>query len=396
VSSNIGAIRIRTQPDNDYQELRRAKAKFRSEGINFIDLSEGLPDLEPDPRLVEKLNFYCQQPKISSYPNRQGVVILQKAIIEYMNAINGYVEGMQVLPSAGSKELIAHASMALLNPGDIVLLPELHYPFYRLSASYAGAIIRTYPLTKDGRYQPDFETLDTELLKAAKLLWVNYPHSPTGAILEPESAKRLVFECRKADTIVIADAAYSLITRKNDVVRSIFTGLQAKEGILELHTLSKSLSIPGWRFGFVAGDPRLITLLESSKAIFDSGIFTAIQKACAYGLRHIFELSSAAVAEYSMRVEQVSSIFLRNNISFGPAEGTFYLWIALPSGSDSREFVAKLLEEEKILLLPGTFFGEKGKEYIRMSLTQPLDVLEEAAKRIIHRIQLLTDSGIKE
>lgn len=381
--------RLATLPPNQFRELTALKAKLRQSDKDYIDLSEGIPDQHPPIGLTDKLSLFCGKQDVHGYPTRWGIAQLrQKLLHSYLEPEYGIdISRVAVLPAAGSKELIAHICQALIDPGDIVLIPEYYYPIYPVAACYAGAEVRTYPLSRDGLYYPLLQSVSTNILNRTKLLFLNYPHNPTGAVIDQAHLDDVRNFCRKWGIVLCSDLAYGhLIFENSPALSAIGNGVDPN-GIIELHSFSKCLHIPGWRVACAVGDPEIVSMIESSKAVFDTGLFIGIQKALSYGLVHFKEYYPSIRNIYWERVDYFCQALKEIGINHVRPRGTFYIWAQTPLQSPKIEFVTTLLSEASVLVMPGRAFGDKNDEHFRISLTQPMPLLIEAIKRIEQFIQ---------
>jgi LL-diaminopimelate aminotransferase len=286
----------------------------------------------------------------------------------------------------GSKEGIAHIHLALINPGDVVLVPNPGYPVYETGTLFAGGEVVFTPLLEKNNYLPDLNTLSDDVLKRAKILWVNYPHNPTGAVATREFYEELVTFAKKNDILICSDAAYTeLYFGKKPLSFLEIDG--AKEVGLEFHSLSKTYNMTGWRIGMACGNPDAIAALGKIKTNIDSGQFQAVQEAGIAALdgdeSHLDQLR----ATYEERRQAFCDGLDKAGLSYKPLEATFYIWVKVPEGFKSAEFSKKLLTEAGIVGTPGTGFGKHGKGYIRFTLCKTKQRLQEAGKRIAQLMQ---------
>lgn len=376
-----GASRITRSSDNSFRRITELKQQLRNDGRTFVDLSEGIPDSPPDETLRVKLGQFCRQPHNHGYPTRRGITLLRERILDHLvKQFGATAHGWDCLPAAGSKELIGHITQAVVDPDSVVLLPELHYPIYRNAAEYAGAKIQIVPMDREKNFAPCLSALPESVLRDARLLWVNSPNNPTGTAIDGGTLRSLIQICQRNDIVLAHDVAYSHIRFDGGITHSVLTG--QCDGVVELHSLSKSVHVPGWRAAFLAGDPQLVKLVELSKAVFDTGIFVAMQKAMCYAL-HNFETHTREVCRiYAERVEFMSMALRDIGIAHIPPQGTFFIWCEIPTDEGAMEFTERLLSETGVLAMPGSAFGKAGKRHFRLALTQPMQILEEVVTRL--------------
>ncbi|MCL2505316.1 MAG: aminotransferase class I/II-fold pyridoxal phosphate-dependent enzyme [Alphaproteobacteria bacterium] len=349
-----------------------------------IDMGEGNPDIQPNERIIKQLHNFClEKDIINTYPSRRGSRILQNALKNYYTKNKGYVldDNTVFMPTLGSKEVMAHTTLAFLNRGDTILIPQIAYPFYRRAAEYAGAAIFDVPV--DRRYIPLIDRVSEDVLKKAKMMWINYPNNPTGAMIEQSDLIHLYNKCLEYDIILCNDMAYeSIVNIDNKNSSSLFMTNENTKNYIELHSFSKSYSIPGWRTGFILGQNYLIDLIESSKSVFDTGLFIGFQKMIVYLLKNEDVFKEEIRIAYKERAEYFTNEMKKLGFDVNKSEGTPYSWVKTPANYTSSEFVDLLYEKCNIIILSGEVFGTAGTGYIRFSLTQPMHILEEAISRI--------------
>jgi LL-diaminopimelate aminotransferase len=388
------AARLTRLPPNHFRELSQLKAQLAREGRTFIDLSEGIPDLPPHPRLLNYLARSCARTDVHSYTQLPGSSSLRAALREYLRAEFGVErDDIGMLPGAGAKELIAHVCQAVLGDGDVALIPEIGYPLYRVAVEYAGGVPVSYPLRAEDGWRPDLARLAEPLLARARIIFLNYPHNPTGAALAQEELDALVQFCRARSILVCLDLAYSHIyfgglgqRDHGGAAPGALRNAGKVDGILELHTFSKSLGLPGWRAAFAAGDPDLIELLETSRAVFSTGPSVLLQKALRYGLLHFREFARG-LDVYRRRVSAAVAQLTAEGVAASTPAGTFFLWLRLPGPGSASQFARSLVRERQVLVMPGAPFGEREDRHVRVALTAPSEVLDEAIGRITSHIR---------
>jgi LL-diaminopimelate aminotransferase len=287
----------------------------------------------------------------------------------------------EILPTIGSKEAIAHLPLAVLNPGDVALVPDPRYPVYWSSVTFAGAEPKSLPLRAENGFLPDLDAIPLEWWKRTRLVFVNYPNNPTGAIAPRPFYERLVALAHEHRFVLAVDAAYNEIYFEQAPI-SVLQIPGAREVSIELHSLSKTFNMTGWRVGFALGNPGIIAALAQVKANADSGIFTAIQMAAVTALDHYESLLPPIRRLYLERRDALSSAFERIGWSAPKPPATFYMWIPCPKGVSSMEAAGRILEEAAVVLTPGVGFGAASEGYIRAALTVETPRLLEAVDRI--------------
>lgn len=355
---------------------------LQSAGKPVINMGIGSPDLPPHPSVIAALNYTASLPDAHGYQNYQGIPALRTAFAEFYQeqygvSINGLEE---ILPLMGSKEGILHISMAFLDEGDQVLLPDPGYPTYTSVSSMLGVKPVYYNLKEENQWLPDFEELARIDLSKVKLMWVNYPHMPTGTSAIPEVMEKLVSFAKKYDIVLVNDNPYSLILEEKPF--SIFQIPGAKDVALELNSLSKTMNMAGWRIGAVLGNKSFIQAITKVKSNVDSGMFLGIQKgaiaALGLGKDWFRELNQA----YFKRRKLIWELADQLGLSYEQNTAGMFVWAKLPEAQDCRRFVDDLLYQKHLFVTPGDIFGQNGKGWIRFSLCVPEAKIKEAIARM--------------
>lgn len=363
------------------RKLREVRALV-AKGKPVINMAIGSPDLKPSAPVVKALEFALEVPVAHKYQSYQGVPELREAIQNFyqkhynvdLNPEN------EILPLMGSKEGIMHISMAFLNPGDEVLIPNPGYPTYASVTNLLQAVPKMYNLTADGNWLPDLKTLEEQDLSKVKIMWLNYPHMPTGAKATLENFKELVDFAKRNNILLVNDNPYSFIL--NDEPLSILQVEGAKEVALELNSLSKTFNMAGWRVGMVLGQPELIKAVLEVKSNMDSGMFFGIQQGAIRALKSKQAWFDHQNAIYSKRRKLVWKIFEELNCKLDKEIGGMFVWAKLPEGKNAEEVSDFLLYEKDVFITPGSIFGSNGNGYLRASLCISEAELEEVLKRL--------------
>jgi len=378
------SLRIAGLSENGLTALSEARARLRLDGTEVIDLSEGSPDFAPSNTIREALANACKRPDVHGYSAVQGLPSLRSAFLEHLQKRGSDVTNVECIIGAGSKELIGHLSQALLGHGDVVLVPALAYPFYRAAAQYAGAEVIVYPLTDDGNYLPELSRVPDEILSRTKLIWLNTPHNPTGAVLPADFLQDLIHFCRARQIVVACDLAYSDITFERDFAPApLACGDRSSQFVIEVHSLSKNINIAGWRVGFLVGDPTIVSYVAQSRTVFGGGSFVPIQLACRFALDHFTLLASEVRETYRARADSVVRRLEKAEVCCVRPRGSFYIWAATPDGGCDVAFSKSLLDKTRVLVTPGSAFGTAGRGWIRLSLTRPPEILDKAIDRLV-------------
>ncbi len=368
-------------------KVRELKAK----GFKVISLGIGDPDIPtPEPIILELIRAATDvnDKDRFRYGSDWPLDVFPKAVTEYYRKRFG-VEldpNTEVAPLIGSKEGIAHIALCYLDPGDVALVPEPGYPVYKIGALLALAESYPMPLRSERNWTPDFSAIPPDVLKRAKLLWLNYPNNPTASCVTLEFFAEAVEFAREHGLLICHDAAYVDITYDGYVAPSILQVPKAKEVAIEFGSLSKPFSMTGWRIGWAVGNPEVIKLLATVKDNIDSGIFRPIQRAGAKALQIWCQDPSIIrplIETYQKRRDFVVNALKGSGISVQPPKGSLYVWAPIPEGfGNSQEFANFLLEQAHVAVTPGGGYGPAGEGYFRISLTYPDDLIAEAMERI--------------
>ena len=378
------ASRLGKLPPYLFAEIDRIKRDLVARGKDVIDLGVGDPDLPTPAPVVEALSQAAKDPKNQRYALDHGMTELRQAISNwYWTRFQVKLDPeREVLPLLGSKEGIGHLPLAVVNPGDVVLVPDPGYPVYQSATWFAGGEPVRMPLVEENDYLVDFDLIDPDHLERAKLIYLNYPNNPTAACADQEFFDRVVKKAHQSDLIVCHDAAYTEISFDGFQPVSFLQSEGAKEVGIEFHSLSKTFNMTGWRVGFACGNADLLSLLGKVKSNLDSGIFQAVQLAAVTALTKCQKEIKKNCAVYEYRRDVVVDGLNELGWKTKKPKATFYVWVSVPPGSTSQELATRLLEEAHLVVTPGNGFGPNGEGYIRISLTIGEDRLREAVRRI--------------
>ena len=371
---------------NEYYFSRKGKevARMNAEGMNIISLAIGSPDMPPSPQTIETLCEQARRDDVHGYQPTVGIPELRRAMAGFYQKWYGVDLDPQteIQPLIGSKEGILHVTLAFVNPGDQVLVPNPGYPTYTSLSRILGAEIVNYDLTPENGWQPDFEALERMDLSRVKLMWTNYPNMPTGANAQMETYQKLVDFAQRHNIIVVNDNPYSFILNREH--RSILQIPGAKSCCIEFNSMSKSHNMPGWRVGMLSTNAEFIRWILKVKSNIDSGTFRPLQLAAAKALENDAEWHDEAnVQVYARRRALAEEIMRTLNCSFDPNQVGMFLWGRIPdSYQDVEELTEKVLHEARVFITPGFIFGSNGKRYIRISLCAKEDKIAEALERI--------------
>lgn len=371
----------------EYYFSRKLKevAKLNAEGQDIISLAIGSPDMPPSQQTIDKLCEVARQPSAHGYQPTMGTPELRQAMAGFYKRWYGVDlnPDTEIQPLIGSKEGILHTTLAFVNPGDEVLVPNPGYPTYTSLSKILGAKIVNYNLREDNGWQPDFEELEKMDLSRVKLMWTNYPNMPTGGNARMDTYERLVAFAKKHAIVIVNDNPYSFILNREH--RSILQVEGAKDCCIEFNSMSKSHNMPGWRVGMCASNPTFISWILKIKSNIDSGTFRGIQLAAAEALNENTEAwhEEANITTYRRRRDIAEKIMTTLNCSFDPEQVGMFLWGKIPEKyADVEDLTEKVLHEARVFITPGFIFGSNGKRYIRISLCAKDEKMKEALERI--------------
>ena len=361
----------------------REVAQMNAEGKDIINLGIGKPDLPPPPKAIQALERAAKKDGNHGYQSYAGIPELRKGFSEWYKTYYGVNldPNSEILPLIGSKEGIMHITMSFLEAGDEVLVPNPGYPAYASAANLSGATCKYYNLTQDNQWLPDFDELESMDLSRVKLMWINYPHMPTGARANRNIMEKLVAFCLQNQILLCHDNPYSFIL--NDQPFSIFEIEGAKECVLELNSLSKSHNMSGWRIGMLAGDSAYIKTVLKFKSNMDSGMFRAVQEGAIAALKEGDEWFQELTKRYTERKVEAEKIIELLDCEYQGGQSGMFLWAKIGDDyNDAKEVADEILYGAHVFITPGNIFGSNGNQYIRISLCQPKELIEQARMRI--------------
>lgn len=376
------ANRLQTVQEYYFSKKLREVRSLIAQGKPIINIGIGSPDLEPPKEVIDAISSSLFDATAHKYQSYQGLPEFRNAVADfYKNKYNVEVDSeSEVLPLMGSKEGIMHISMALLNEGDEVLIPNPGYPTYTSVTNLVGAKPVFYDLDESNNWQPNFEALEKLDTSKIKLMWINYPHMPTGAKAQKETFEKLISFAKKHNIMIVNDNPYSFIL--NDNPQSILQINGAKDIAMELNSLSKSFNMAGWRVGMLLGNEHFINQILKVKTQMDSGMFYGIQKGAIAALKLTDNWFVELNKTYEKRRKLVWKLADKLNCTYDKSTSGMFVWAKLPKGKTSKKTVDELLHEKDIFVAPGTIFGSKGEGYIRFSLCISEDKIKEAISRI--------------
>jgi LL-diaminopimelate aminotransferase len=367
-----------------FASLNSRLTALQTEGCDVIRLDVGSPDLPPADHIIEALGDSASHPDSHGYVSHNGPLTLRQAWGEMywrLYRISLDVEA-EIVPLMGSKEGIFHLSLALLDPGDVVLVPDPAYPTYSIGAQIAGAETHFMPLVPENDYLPDFKAIPESVSNRARLLWLNYPCNPTASVAPPGFFTEALDYADRYGLLVCHDAAYTQVTFDGYQAPSILQETGAKDVAIEFNTLSKSHNMAGWRVGAALGNPAALRSLSILKTHADSSHFLPILKAAESAMNGSQDWVVDRNAIYAQRRDLVVEALTRMGMATAKPLASLYVWSQVPQGWRSIDFAAAVLDGAQVSLTPGTVFGGHGEGYIRIALTAPLDRTAEAMQRI--------------
>lgn len=378
------ADRLQTVQEYYFSKKLREVRALLAQGKPIINMGIGSPDLAPSPVVVESIQQAVLDNGAHQYQSYQGLPELRNAIASFYERKFNVISdpASEILPLMGSKEGIMHISLAFLNVGDEVLIPNPGYPTYTSVTKLVGAVPKYYDLTEATCWFPDLEVLEREDLSKVKLMWVSYPHMPTGAVATKEQFSKLVAFAKRNNILLINDNPYSFVL--NETPTSILGIKGAKDVCLELNSLSKTFNMAGWRVGFVLGSADHINAILKVKSNMDSGMFYGIQKGAIKALQSTDDWYHNLNDTYRKRRNFIWQLAEKLGCTYDAKAVGMFVWAKLPDGVASAEnFIDDILYEKDIFITPGTIFGSNGEGYIRFSLC----VTEEKIKEAINRFE---------
>ncbi len=377
--------RLKSLPPYLFFEIDRAKRRSLEKGVKVIDFGVGDPDQPTPSFIVSAMLKASKDPANHHYPLDRGNALFRQAVCVWLKKRFGLVfsSDTEILPLIGSKEGIAHLPLAFVNPGDMALVPDPCYPPYKSGTIFAGGVPYLMPLKEENGFLPEFEKIPADILKRAKIIFVNYPNNPTGAVAPRSFYEKLVRWAAEHKILIASDLAYSEVYFGKDKPLSIFEIPGAKDVAIEFHSLSKTCNMTGWRVGFAAGRPEVISALLRVKSNIDSGVFTAIQKTAIEALKNSFGFSKKTNILYRKRRDLLVAGLKELGFPVKPNQATFYVFTRLPKNQkDSTLFCKNLLEAAGIVATPGVGFGAAGETYVRFTLTVREPEIHEALGRM--------------
>ena len=378
------AKRVQDLPPYLFVGISKAIAKKKEQGIDVISFGIGDPDIPTPKKVLDRLKKATDIPAHHRYPESEGLPEFRKAVADfYKNRFGVDLDfNNEIINLIGAKEGIAHAPLCFIDPGDKALVPNPAYPVYEIGTMFAGGETVYVDLLEENNFLIDFTSIDTKLAKEAKMLWINYPNNPTGAIAHLDFFKEAVEFCKEFDIALMHDACYTEVTYDDYVAPSLLQVPEAKDISIEFHSLSKTANMTGWRVGTAVGNPDMINALMRVKSNIDSGLSQAIQEMGIEALSLSKKWLNANNETYKKRRDKVVATLKEIGLDANAPKATLYIWTRVPNGYTSASFTEKLLEEVNVVVTPGSGYGTAGEGFIRLSLTIPDEQIDEGLKRL--------------
>ena len=376
--------RLQALPPYLFAEMDRLKQEQVKKGMDIISLGIGDPDLPTPPHIIQALAQAAADPRNHQYPSYEGMPSFRKAAADWYRWRFGVTLNpeTEVLSLIGSKEGIGHLPLAFVNPGDVVLMPDPGYPVYQAGTLFAGGVGHVMPLTRANGYLPDLGAIPKVVLQRARILWLNYPNNPTGAVAPREFLAKAVEFAQQHRLILAHDAPYSEIAFDGYRPESVLSIPGAQEVAVEFHSLSKTYNMTGWRLGFAVGNAKILAGLGRVKTNLDSGVFQAVQVAGVVALTGPQQCVADNCKIYQERRDLLVGALRELGFDVTPPKATFYVWVPVPKGFTAKSFSTELLLKAGVVMTPGSGFGTAGEGYVRAALTVGVDRIREVVARM--------------
>ena len=375
--------RLLSLPEYPLAKIPEQKREAIARGVDVIDLGAGDADLSPPEVVLQRLAEASRIPTMSRYGFGLGLMEYREAIVRWMQRRFGvsFNPLTEIVPLIGSKEGISHLALAFVGKGDVTIVPDPGYNSYVGGTLLAEGEPYKVALRPENRFLIDIDSIPADVLKRAKMIYLNYPNNPTSAIAPREYLESIVRRCKELDLVLVYDNAYSELAFDGYVPPSIFEIDGAREVAIEFHSMSKTYNMTGWRCGWAAGRQELAGALAKVKSFIDTGTFMAIQAAAATALDHSEEFVPGNVAVFKERRDAAVAAFTENGFPCKPPRATMYLWLPLPASVPSAVFAERLMKDEGVVVLPGSLLGKGGEGFFRVSfITNPQRIREAAVR----------------
>jgi LL-diaminopimelate aminotransferase len=378
------ARRVQELPPYLFAQISKKIAQKRAEGVDVISFGVGDPDLPTPKHILDAMIDAAKDPANHRYPETDGLPELRQSITGWYERRFGVAldANKEVVPLIGSKEGIGHLPLCLIDPGDLSICPTPGYPVYSVSVELCGGTNYELTLREDRAFLVDFDEIPRDVADQAKLLWLNYPNNPTAAVADLDFFDRAVAFAKRHDVVIVHDMAYSEVAYDEFVPPSFLEAKGAKDVSIEMHSLSKSYNMTGWRIGMAVGNPALIDALTRVKTNLDSGIPQAIQKMAIAALEGPQDCIVEHNRIYQRRRDKVVGALRDIGLRVTPPKASLYVWAGLPGGISSADFAERVLDQTGVVVTPGLGYGKGGEGYVRLSITVPDERIDEAIRRL--------------
>ena len=378
------ADRIEKLPPYLFAQISKKVAAKKAEGIDVVSFGIGDPDLPTPAHILDALDVAAHDPANHRYPETEGLPEFRQAVADWYERRFAVTldPAKEIISLIGSKEGIGHIALCFIDPGDVALVPDPAYPVYEIGTMFAGGSSYTMPLLEENGFLPDFEAIPAEVASRAKLLWLNYPNNPTGAVADVEFFERAVHFAKRHGIAICHDGPYSEVAYDGYRPVSLLQAKGAMDVGVEFHSLSKSYNMTGWRIGMCAGNPRIVDALMRVKSNIDSGQSQAIQRMAIAALNGPQDCIAEHNEIYQRRRDRVVDALRKLGLHVTPPKASLYVWANVPDGMTSAAFAERVLDEAAVIVTPGNGYGRHGEGYVRLSLTLPDDRIEEGLRRL--------------
>jgi len=378
------AKRVESLPPYLFAEISKKIAAKRAAGVDIVTFGIGDPDLPTPQNILAELHRASDDPSNHRYPESEGLPELGKAIADWYDRRFEvkFTPMKETLPLIGSKEGIAHVALCFIDPGDIALVPDPGYPVYEIGTMFAGGTSYKLDCTRESGWKPNLDAIPEDVARKAKILWLNYPNNPTGAVADIAFFEKAVAFAKKYDVAILHDNPYCDVAYDGYKPVSIFQVPGARDVAIEFNSWSKIYNMTGWRIGMVVGNETMIDALMRVKSNIDSGIPQAVQRMAieaVYGPQDCIDEHNAI---YQRRRDRIVEVLRRAGLEVDTPKASLYVWAKLPAGVTSADYAARLIEDTGVVVTPGRGYGLNGEGYIRLSVTTPDDRLEEGMRRL--------------
>ncbi len=378
------AKRVEALPPYLFAEISKKIAAKRAEGHDIVTFGIGDPDLPTPRNILDALHGAVEEPVNHRYPESEGLPELRQSISDWYERRfeTKFDPQTETLPLIGSKEGIAHMALCFIDPGDVAIVPDPGYPVYEVGTMFAGGTSYKVKCAREGGWKPDFDAIPADVAEKAKLIWLNYPNNPTGAVADFEFFERAVAWAKTYDVAILHDNPYCDVAYDGYKPISIFQVPGARDVAVEFNSWSKIYNMTGWRIGMVVGNGKMVDALMRVKSNVDSGIPQAIQRMAieaVYGPQDCIDEHNRI---YQRRRDRMVEVLRKIGLEVDTPRASLYVWAKLPDGVTSAEYAARLIEECSVVVTPGRGYGEQGEGYIRLSVTTPDERLEEGLARL--------------